>query len=100
MDEPRNIVSAMANGVGAAAEVEILLWSHIFVFDGRVHVVVVDEVMGPRRVSSRICWARDATNEPPGDCAWRSSWSLFRSVVILRRKNLRANNSAKKYLTK
>jgi shikimate kinase len=55
MDEPRNIVSAMANGVGAAVEVEVLLRSDIFVLDGRVHVVVVDEVMGPRRVSSRIC---------------------------------------------
>jgi hypothetical protein len=37
----------MANGVDAAAEVEVLLQSDIFISDGRIHVVVVDEVMGP-----------------------------------------------------
>jgi hypothetical protein len=65
MDEPPIIMSAMANRVDAAAEVEVLLRSDIFVSDGRIHVVVVDGVMGPLWVSSRIYRVRDATNEPP-----------------------------------
>jgi hypothetical protein len=36
----------MANGVDAAAEVEVLLRSDIFVSDGWIHVVALDEVMG------------------------------------------------------
>jgi hypothetical protein len=44
MDEPLSVVSAMANGVDTAAEVEILLRSDILVSNGRIHVVVVDEV--------------------------------------------------------
>jgi hypothetical protein len=58
-------VSAMVNGVDTTAEVKVLLRSDIFVSDGRIHVVLVDEVMDPRRVSSQIYRVRDATSEPP-----------------------------------
>jgi hypothetical protein len=109
MDELPSVVSAMVNGVDTAVEVEILLRSGIFISDGRIHVVVVDEVMDPRQVSSQIYRVRDATSEPPSMASARQRRGrpnriievLLQFAVILRRKNLRANNSAsRKYLAK
>jgi hypothetical protein len=79
----------MVNGVDTTAEVKVLLRSDIFVSDGRIHVVLVDEVMDPRRVSSQIYRVRDATSEPPNvETVCGEAVNLFQSAAILWRKKL------------